>query len=212
MKIADLRREYHRAALDENAVDRDPMLQFERWLDEAVRAELPEPTAMALATADAAGRPSARIVLLKGLADGGFTFFTNYESRKGGELAARPDAALLFHWIELERQVRIEGRVGKLDDGESDAYFASRPLGSRLGAWASPQSRVIPDRVWLESAFDAAQRRFGGSALPRPAHWGGYRLVPESFEFWQGRASRLHDRIRYRRDESGHWLVERLAP
>jgi pyridoxamine 5'-phosphate oxidase len=212
VNIADLRREYHRAVLDENAVDRDPMLQFERWLDEAIRAELPEPTAMALATADAAGRPSARIVLLKGLAGGGFTFFTNYDSRKGCDLAARPDAALLFHWIELERQVRIEGRIGKLDDGESDAYFASRPLGSRLGAWASPQSSVIPDRAWLEGAFDAAQARFGGAALPRPAHWGGYRLVPEILEFWQGRASRLHDRIRYRHDQGGHWLVERLAP
>jgi pyridoxamine 5'-phosphate oxidase len=213
VNIADLRREYHRAALDESAVDRDPMLQFERWLDEAMRAELPEPTAMALATADAAGRPSARIVLLKGLAGGAFTFFTNYDSRKGGDLAARPDAALLFHWIELERQVRVEGRVGKVDDGESDAYFASRPLGSRLGAWASPQSRVIPGRAWLENEFDAVRQRLGDrTALPRPAHWGGYRLVPDSLEFWQGRASRLHDRVRYRRDDDGCWRVERLAP
>lgn len=213
MNIAELRREYHRAALSEADVDRDPTRQFERWLSEAVLAELPEPTAMTLATADAAGRPSARIVLLKGTSGDGFVFYTNYESRKGVELAERPDAVLLFHWVELERQVRIEGRAGKVAEGDSDAYFASRPLASRLGAWASPQSRVIADRAWLERAFAAVEQRFAadGAGPPRPPHWGGYRLRPESVEFWQGRPSRLHDRIRYRRD-AGEWRIERLAP
>ena len=213
MNIADLRREYHRAALTEADVDADPARQFERWLSEAIHAEVPEPTAMTLATADAAGRPSARIVLLKAADAAGFVFFTNYASRKGEELAVRPDAALLFHWVELERQVRIEGRVHKVSAAESDAYFASRPLLSRVGAWASPQSRVIPDRTWLEREFAAAQQRIaaGGSDVPRPERWGGYRLAPTVVEFWQGRASRLHDRIRYRRDDA-QWRVDRLAP
>ncbi len=213
VNIADIRREYHRAALTEADVDADPMRQFERWLSEAMRAELPEPTAMALATADAAGHPSARIVLLKGAGADGFVFYTNYDSRKGGELASRPEAALLFHWVELERQVRIEGRVGKVSAAESDAYFESRPVPSRIGASVSPQSRVIPDRAWLEREFAAAELRVGtqGTAVPRPAHWGGYRLVPMVMEFWQGRSSRLHDRIRYRHD-GAQWRVERLAP
>ncbi len=213
LNIADLRQDYQRTALSEADVDRDPTRQFERWLSEAVRAELPEPTAMTLATADDTGRPSARIVLLKAADSEGFVFYTNYESRKGAELAGRAAAALLFHWVELERQVRIEGRVGKVTAGESDAYFASRPLGSRLGAWASPQSRVIADRAWLEQAFAAAEQRFGsaGADPPRPPHWGGYRLRPDTIEFWQGRSSRLHDRIRYRRD-LGDWRIERLAP
>jgi pyridoxamine 5'-phosphate oxidase len=213
VNIADIRREYHRAALTEADVDPDPVRQFERWLSEAVRAAVPEPTAMTLATADAAGRPSARIVLLKGAGSQGFVFFTNYESRKGGDLAGRPDAALLFHWVELERQVRIEGRVTMVPATESDAYFASRPLLARIGAWASPQSRVIPDRAWLEREFAASQQRVDadGSTVPRPAHWGGYRLTPMVMEFWQGRSSRLHDRIRYRRD-GAQWHVERLAP
>jgi pyridoxamine 5'-phosphate oxidase len=213
VNIADIRREYHRAALTEADVDPDPARQFERWLSEAIRAELPEPTAMTLATADAAGRPSARIVLLKGATGDGFDFYTNYESRKGGELAIRPDAALLFHWVELERQVRVEGRIAKLPAADSDAYFASRPLLSRVGAWASPQSRVIADRAWLESEFAVAQQRAAanGANVPRPAHWGGYRLTPMVMEFWQGRRSRLHDRIRYRRDDA-QWRVERLAP
>jgi pyridoxamine 5'-phosphate oxidase len=213
VNIADIRREYHRAALTEADVDPDPVRQFERWLSEAIRAEVPEPTAMTLATADADGRPSARIVLLKGASPEGFVFFTNYESRKGDELAARPDAALLFHWVELERQVRVEGRIAKVPAEESDAYFASRPLLSRVGAWASPQSRVIPDRAWLEHEFAVSRQRIvaNGVDVPRPAQWGGYRLAPIAMEFWQGRSSRLHDRIRYRREDA-HWRVERLAP
>ncbi len=213
VNIADIRREYHRAALTEADVDPDPMRQFERWLSEAIRAEVPEPTAMTLATADAGGRPSARIVLLKGSGAEGFVFFTNYQSRKGAELGGRPDAALLFYWVELERQVRVEGSVVKVPTTESDAYFASRPVPSRIGAWASPQSRVIPDREWLEREFTKSQERFAedGSNILRPGHWGGYRLAPTMLEFWQGRRSRLHDRIRYRRDDA-QWRVERLAP
>ena len=168
---------------------------------------------MTLATADAAGHPSARIVLLKGASADGFVFFTNYQSRKGRELDARTEAALLFHWIELERQVRIEGLVGKLPPAESDAYFASRPESARIGAWASPQSRAIPDRAWLEREFAAATLRFeqAGGGVPRPPHWGGYRVTPTVMEFWQGRPSRLHDRIRYER-ANGSWRIERLAP
>ncbi|HKE42157.1 MAG TPA: pyridoxamine 5'-phosphate oxidase [Casimicrobiaceae bacterium] len=212
MDIANLRREYLRAALTEDEVNPDPLKQFERWLSEAIRAELPEPTAMTLATADATGRPSARIVLLKRVDAQGFVFFTNYESRKGCELAQRPEAALLFHWVELERQVRVEGTVDKVADADSDAYFATRPLDSRIGAWASPQSRVISDRSWLEREFAAARERFGGgSAVARPRYWGGYRVAPVSLEFWQGRSSRLHDRISYRH-EGAHWLIQRLAP
>jgi pyridoxamine 5'-phosphate oxidase len=212
LNIADQRRDYARAELTETDVDADPLLQFERWLAEAIKAALPEPTAMTLATADVAGRPSARIVLLKGVNADGFAFFTNYQSRKGGELDARNEAALLFHWIELERQVRIEGPVGKLPPAESDAYFASRPVSARIGAWASPQSRVIPDRAWLEREFEASKLRFaGGGDIPRPPHWGGYRVMPASMEFWQGRPSRLHDRIRYSR-ANGTWRIERLAP
>jgi pyridoxamine 5'-phosphate oxidase len=213
LNIADLRRDYARAELTETDVDADPRLQFERWLAEAIKAAVPEPTAMTLATADAAGHPSARIVLLKGASADGFVFFTNYQSRKGRELDARTEAALLFHWIELERQVRIEGLVGKLPPAESDAYFASRPESARIGAWASPQSRAIPDRAWLEREFAAATLRFeqAGGGVPRPPHWGGYRVTPTVMEFWQGRPSRLHDRIRYER-ANGSWRIERLAP
>lgn len=212
MNIADLRREYHLASLSENDVDPNPLRQFGQWLEEALRAELPEPTAMTLATVDAEGRPSARIVLLKGV-DSGFLFYTNYRSRKGRDLDVRTDAALLFHWVELERQVRIEGTVERLAGPASDAYFASRPRLSRLGAWASPQSAVIESRDWLEHSVAAQSERFAaaGEAIPRPPHWGGYRLMPLFMEFWQGRSSRLHDRLRYCRSGKT-WRIERLAP
>jgi len=212
VNIADLRREYARAELSEHEIDPDPIRQFERWLGEAVQAGLPEPTAMTLATADARGRPSARIVLCKGAGAEGFVFFTNYDSRKGRELAVRPEAALLFYWVELERQVRIEGAVSKVSAAESDAYFASRPPLARVGAWASPQSEAIADRSWLERQVVAILARFPADGdVPRPAHWGGYRLKPETLEFWQGRPSRLHDRIRYVRD-GALWRIDRLAP
>jgi pyridoxamine 5'-phosphate oxidase len=209
--LADLRTEYKRAVLDERDVERDPVDQFRRWFGEAVAAQMPEPSAMALATVHAAGRPSTRLVLLKDDDAGCFTFYTTYDTRKGRELAARPNAALLFFWPELERQIRIEGAVTKAAPANADAYFASRPRLSRLGAWASAQSEILADRGALEAQFAAMAARFPGEDVPRPPHWGGYRLAPDAFEFWQGRTSRLHDRIAYRREDGG-WRIARLAP
>lgn len=208
--LASLRSEYTRARLDVGDLPADPIEAFKRWFDEAQRAEVPEPSAMTLATVGSEGTPSARIVLLKGLDQRGFTFFTDFRSKKGHDLESHPRATLLFYWKELERQVRITGDVATLPDGESEAYFKSRPLGSRIGAWASHQSSVIPDRAWLEKKVAEAEAKFGGDP-PLPPHWGGFRVEPDEFEFWQGRESRLHDRLRYRPDETG-WVVERLSP
>ncbi len=209
--IADLRKSYERAELDEAEAASVPLAQFELWLRQAIEARLPEPTAMTLATVDADGRPSTRVVLLKGCDERGLVWYTSYASRKGRELAGNPHAALQFHWVEMERVVRVEGVVGKVSAEQSDAYYATRPLDSRIGAWASPQSEVIANRGVLV----ASAARYGARFLlhpPRPPHWGGYRLVPDRFEFWQGRRSRLHDRLRYVRETSGEWKKERLAP
>lgn len=209
--IAHLRKSYERAELDELQAQSEPMRQFETWLNEAIAAQVPEPNAMTLATVSAEGRPSTRVVLIKGFDAQGIVWYTNYASRKGQDLAANPFAALQFHWVELERVVRIEGRVEKISAEESDAYYQSRPLDSRLGAWASPQSQVISSRaVLVANAAKAAAQH--GLHPPRPEHWGGYRLLPDSWEFWQGRKSRLHDRLRYRQDAQGQWQRERLAP
>jgi pyridoxamine 5'-phosphate oxidase len=208
--IAQLRKNYTFGQLSETEVPRDPMPLFQLWFDQAVQAQCPEPNSMTLATADQAGNPSARIVLLKGADQNGFTFFTNYQSQKGRELAMRPQAALLFHWHELERQVRIKGIAEPVSATESDEYFHSRPAASRIGAWASPQSSTIPNREFLEQAEKRFQAEFGDTP-PRPEHWGGYRLQPTEMEFWQGRPSRLHDRIHYKLEGSS-WKIERLAP
>ena len=210
MKIADLRKSYERAELNEHASHADPMLQFDQWLHEAIKSEIPEPNAMTVASVGSDLRPSTRVVLIKGYDERGIVWYTNYDSRKGRELAGNPFAALQFHWVELERVVRIEGRVERVSAEESDEYFHSRPLDSRIGAWASPQSQVIPNRTLLVT--NAA--KFGAQFLlnpPRPPHWGGFRLVPDCWEFWQGRKSRLHDRLRYTQQADG-WLRERLAP
>ena len=210
MNIADLRKSYEKAELSEDASAADPLKQFERWLNEAIHSEVPEPNAMTLATVASNMRPSTRVVLIKGYDERGIVWYTNYDSRKGQELAGNPFAALQFHWVELERVVRIEGRMEKISDAESDAYFHSRPLDSRIGAWASQQSQVIDGRTVLvtNAAKYAAQFMLNP---PRPPHWGGYRLVPDEWQFWQGRKSRLHDRLRYRLNE-GDWIRERLAP
>ncbi|MFZ9367950.1 MAG: pyridoxamine 5'-phosphate oxidase [Burkholderiaceae bacterium] len=211
MSIADLRRDYSQATLSENEVDSDPLKQFARWFQQALETEVPEPNAMGLATVDSHGRPSLRIVLLKDFDARGFTFYTNYESRKGEQLLLNPHAALSFHWHDLERQIRIEGTVERVAAEESDAYFGIRPLKSRIGAIASAQSRPIDSREQLEQQFNQAETQFGQQP-PRPAHWGGYRLAPNWIEFWQGRRSRLHDRIAYQRNEDGSWLRQRLQP
>ena len=211
MSIADIRREYARARLDETHVSADPVAEFERWFSQAQEAKVLEPNAMALATSTPDGSPSVRMVLLKDFDQQGFVFFTDYRSRKGLELENNPRAALAFYWSELERQVRITGTVERTSARESEEYFRTRPLGSRLGAWVSHQSRVIPSRAPLETGLREVKRRFKTEDVPLPPHWGGYRLHPEEVEFWQGREDRLHDRIRYVRDGEG-WTVERLSP
>lgn len=211
-ELANLRASYQRGELTEDQVDADPIEQFRRWLHEALAADVPEPNAMIVATADADGVPSARTVLLKGLDQRGFVFFTNYESAKAADLAANPRAALVFPWHAMERQVRVSGTVSKVATEESEEYFGSRPRESRLGAWASPQSTVVPDRETLDRAYAELEERWPeGSDIPLPDFWGGYRVEPHTVEFWQGRRGRLHDRLRYRR-EAGSWILERLAP
>jgi pyridoxamine 5'-phosphate oxidase len=211
LPIADLRQPYQRATLLESEMSSDPLVQFQAWFAEAIAAEIPEPNAMTLSTVSVEGKPSARIVLLKGIENGGFVFYTNYRSRKGQELAQTPYAALTFLWLPLERQVRIEGRVDPVDPVVSDAYFQSRPRGSQLGAWASDQSSVVRDRATLELELQRLEEQFGSGPIPRPDHWGGFQVFPTWVEFWQGRPNRLHDRLCYRQGQQG-WSLERLAP
>lgn len=209
--LSSLRKNYEKASLDESLAQPNPNAQFANWLAEAMESGIAEPNAMTLATTSAQGRPSTRVVLIKGYDENGLTWFTNYNSRKGIELKANPYAALQFHWVELERVVRIEGPVSALSDQENDIYFHSRPLASRIGAWASPQSQAIHGRAQLLGAAAAYAAKFGVTP-PRPPHWGGYRLQPDRWEFWQGRPSRLHDRVEYRLDTQGQWKIARLAP
>jgi pyridoxamine 5'-phosphate oxidase len=211
MELPDLRQEYGRASLDERDVSPDPFVQFRAWFEQALARDLPEPNAMTLATASAENRPSARVVLLKGFDERGFVFYTNLQSRKGRELDANPFAALVFFYPTLERQIRVEGRVEAISPEESDAYYLSRPLGSRVGAWASRQSEVVADRATLDRRLSELETQAREAPLPRPPYWGGLRVVPEVFEFWQGRPNRMHDRLRYRR-EGESWIVERLEP
>lgn len=212
MDIASIRKEYAQKSLDEKDVFANPLKQFQSWFSEAIEAEVPEPNAMHLATTDAHGKPHGRIVLLKGLENGGFVFFTNYQSHKGMQLAANGYASLTFFWAELERQVRIEGKVTKVSAQESDQYFLSRPAGSRIGAWVSPQSQKIPNRAYLEKRLEELMAEFEGKEVNRPPHWGGFTLQAEAIEFWQGRPSRLHDRILYEINADGTWEINRLAP
>ena len=211
MNISEMRKSYESGELLETDAPADPQVLFNSWMEAAVAAQVPEPNAMTLATVGCDLRPSTRIVLIKGLDARGVVWFTNYDSRKGQELAGNPFAALQFHWVELERTVRIEGRVEKISAAESDAYFHSRPLGSRIGAWASPQSRAVESRAALEAETSRIEALYGDTP-PRPDHWGGYRLLPDAWQFWQGRRNRLHDRLRYQQTTPGVWLRERLAP
>jgi pyridoxamine 5'-phosphate oxidase len=211
-KLRDRRVQYETAGLTIDEVAPDPMAQWHRWHDDAFEAGVAEPNAMTVSTNSADGAPDARIVLVRGADQQGFTFFTNYESVKSEQLTAHPFAALTFSWLDLHRQVRVRGTVVRVDDAESDDYFASRPRGSQLGAWASPQSQPIADRGALEQRVAEAEARFEGVEVPRPPHWGGWRINPTEWEFWQGRPSRLHDRLRYRPDPGGSWSIDRLAP
>lgn len=212
ISVADLRKEYTFQGLKETDADPNPFQQFRKWFDQALAAQLPEPNAMTLATATQDCKPRARMVLLKSFDERGFVFYTNYESQKGQELADNPQASLVFWWAELERQVRIDGRIEKVSDQTSDEYFHSRPLSSQLGAWASEQSQVISDRSVLELRLQTLKTEYENKEIPRPPHWGGYRVIPTEIEFWQGRPSRLHDRLRYRRKDETSWLIERLSP
>lgn len=210
--IGDLRKEYSLQGLKETEAHSNPLQQFDLWFDDAVRASVAEPNASALATVDSNGRPTVRVVLLKGYNDRGFVFYSDYRSRKGLELAANPSAAMCIWWPELERQVRMDGRVEQISPEESDAYFATRPRASQLGAWASDQSQILPGREPLERRLKEVETRFAKQAVPRPPFWGGYRLVPEAIEFWQGRPQRLHDRLLYSRKPDGGWQIVRLSP
>lgn len=210
--IASLRREYSGAELSESGVDPDPLKQFEIWMDEALKANVPDPHAMVLSTVSRSGKPSARVVLLRDISSGGLVFYTNYDSRKGEEIRENAKAAVVFFWHELDRQVRAEGEITRTDNAESDRYFASRPRPSQLAAWASQQSRVLSGRQELERRFGELETEFEGHVIPRPENWGGYRIRLHAVEFWQGRPNRLHDRILYTLNDSNNWVISRLAP
>lgn len=210
-QLQKLREDYSKHSLDESDVAKDPVKQFEKWMEEAIESEVPEPNAMTLATVDFKNKPHARVVLLKGIEDGNFIFYTNYDSAKGEELGQNPNVALCFLWLELERQVRIEGRVEKISEEESEAYFKKRPYKSQLGALASNQSVEVPNRAFLEDRFSELEQKHPEGEVPKPISWGGYRVIPETLEFWQGRRSRLHDRIKYV-FENGNWIIKRISP